>query len=258
MNTKTQLSLAAALSLLSMACEQPAPKCTIARGIFAATYTRVSGSGDCAALKGDALYVQAYSAQTSKSDKAPNYDETSIAIQPGFTLGLLGNAAGAMVEPNPKDKPYAYGTFDAAEPDADDFCVANDLSPARVRLPVAPAWEMPDPEDTTGMAPPITNPEQPAIDLQYAFSNVRVYTTAAAVGTQFAADLTLTQDGCTAKYEVAALYPYVACAKDADCSAEPDASDGRPLGSGINPDFSVRCDPDLMVCVPKKAPPSLR
>ena len=52
------------------------------------------------------------------------------------------------------------------------------------------------------MCPPL--PAEPAVSIRYEFSNVRVYTTASAIGTQLSADLTYTKDGCTATYRVAA------------------------------------------------------
>jgi hypothetical protein len=58
-------------------------------------------------------------------------------------------------------------------------------------------------------------PHAPAYDVRYEFSNVRVYYTPAAIGTQFAADLTYTADGCTAKYKVAAVTPMVSCGASA-------------------------------------------
>ena len=64
---------------------------------------------------------------------------------------------------------------------ADGFCRAPKFSVARLRLAAVPAHEV----DMCTSAP-----AAPAYDVSYAFSNVRVYYTPAAIGTQFAADLT--------------------------------------------------------------------
>ena len=40
------------------------------------------------------------------------------------------------------------------------------------------------------------------------------------------------------------------------CCPNPDPIGGRASGSGINPDFPVKCDPDLLLCVLDTADPS--
>ena len=52
---------------------------------------------------------------------------------------------------------------------------------------------------------------QPATDVTYTWSNVRVYVTAAANGTELSGTLKVEQDGCTAEYAVEGLYPAVSC-----------------------------------------------
>jgi hypothetical protein len=309
------LTSACTLALFSPGCDQPTPKCTVQRGPYAATYTLVgpvTGSGDCGSLQGELLNVTAFGVATSRSDPQPDPERTVIGVQPQTLTDLLGAAAAAMAEPNPEDKSVSSGEFAKSEPGKDNFCVAPSLSTARVRLQTIP--------EHTEMC--VTTPEQPRIDVSYAFSNVRVYTTASAYGTQLAADLTYTKDGCTALYHVAAVYPAVDCTavavpppateddagvvpdafvpqgmdassdmdaaqpeedagestiNDAACPPEEDAGPspapvadeslcspfadpamGRATGSGLNPDFAVRCDPALLLCVLSKEPPSLR
>jgi hypothetical protein len=287
-------SLGCVLSASLLACaDEPKPKCTAARGDFAATYTLVSGSGECAQLTGEILGVQAYNAQRSKTDTRPDFNRGSIGIQPRSITDAL--QAGAM--PNSADKPYGLGNFDSAEPASDGFCSAPTLNVARLRHPDQPLQTM--------MC--MTTPAMPAVDIEYKFSDVRVYTTAAALGTQLSAKLTYTKDGCTAKYNVRAVYPAVPCGAPASppgdasmpamtsadedagaaaagadedggcppampampppgpmvadvslCSAEADPAHGRPLGSGLSPDYAIRCDPDLLLCVLKHDVPSLR
>jgi hypothetical protein len=78
------------------------------------------------------------------------------------------------------------------------------------------------------------------------------------------ADLVYTRDGCSATYSVVAVYPAASCA-DADgkpderlCATEANPAAGIAYGSGINPDYAVACDPDLLTCVPSKDFPSLK
>jgi hypothetical protein len=278
--------------LLGTGCDQPEPKCSVARGDFAAVYTLVSGSGECAQLKGEILSVQSYSARRSTRDARPDPDKTSIGIQPGSITDLLFTRDTSAA--NPGDQPYALGAFDSAHPRADGFCAAPELSAARLRLPDAPEQ----------MDMCVTTPAQPSVDIQYEFSNVRVYVSASDYGTQLAADLVYTLDGCTATYRVRAVYPVVPCgvaleppaaepppeepldagaddAGDAEpdaacppeepaadpgeqvpddslCTAVPDFASGNYVGSGLNPDLDVACDPDLLLCVLNTEPPARR
>jgi hypothetical protein len=277
----------AALAL--QACEQPEPRCNVAHGSFWAKYTFVDGDRDsaCGMLTGEQLDVQSYYAQRSKTDKRPDFDAVSIAIQPMTITAALGNAAG-LAEPNPDDAAYGMGRIQTARPAADGFCRADKLSAARVRLPAVP-------EHALDMC--TTAPEAPAYDITYQFSRVRVYYTPSAIGTQFEADLTYTQDDCVARYRVSAVYPMVPCAAtpatdagtagevagdasvvDVDAgSSDAGAADGgvvcpppAPAGpdpvaddslcenAGINPDFALSCDPASMMCVLAKTAPSLK
>ena len=188
--------------LLLMACKQPAPKCNVAHGPFWAKYTLVSGEGDCAMLTGEELDVQSYYAQRSAKDTRPDLDNVSMVIAPLSITSALANAVG-IAEPEAGDIPYAQGRIVTTLAAADGFCRAPKFSLARLRLPAVPAHEV---DMCT------TAPAAPAYDVSYAFSNVRVYYTPAAIGTQFAADLTYTQGDCEAKYRVSAVYPMVSCA----------------------------------------------
>lgn len=275
------LTLAASLFV---ACDQPEPKCNVARGAFWAKYTLLEGEGACAELLGEQLDVQSYYSQRSGADTRPNFDDVSIAIQPMSITGALWNGAG-VAEPNAGDLPYALGKMTTTTPRA-DFCEAPELSTARLRLDAVP--EHPIDECTTA-------PAAPAVDVTYVFSNVRVYYTPAAIGTQFEADLTYTQDDCTAKYKVTAVYPMVACGntpappddaeedastatgeeeapaeddaegtddapvcESAPETAAPEADDTLCENAGIDPDYAVACDPDTLMCILKKSSPSLK
>jgi hypothetical protein len=94
----------------------------------------------------------------------------------------------------------------------------------------------------------------PGTDLKYEWSNMKFLSTADAPGTQFAGHLSYAQDGTTCEYEAWGLWPAVFCG-DADnkpddgaCDPAADPAKGRAIGSGINPDFPVKCDPDTLYC----------
>lgn len=278
--------LVPALALAALAaCEQPAPRCNVAHGPFWAKYTLVSGEGACATLTGEQLDVQSYYAPRSNTDKRPDYDAVSIAIQPTTISAALANAAG-LADPDPEDTAYALGRIATTRPEADGFCRAPSLSAARLRLPSVP-------EHPVDMC--TTAPEAPAYDIQYELSNLRIYYTPSAIGTQFEADLTYTQDDCVARYKVSAVFPAVSCAapaasettetssanvadagaEDSDAGTEASATDAAcpppaadepaPRADDrlcenpeLNPDFAVRCDPVQLMCVLSKAAPSLK
>jgi hypothetical protein len=253
-------------------CDQPEPTCSVARGAFAAKYTLIEGEGDCTGLTGELLGVQAYASRTSKSDPYPDYRNASIGIEPLALNGMLGGAAG-LVEPNADDKPFGLGKFSSATPE-DGLCKVPSLTTSRVRLPVIPAHDV---DECT------TAPEQPEVDVSYVFENVKVLVSAANYGTKLEADLTYTLNGCVAKYKVAAIYPAVNCdaqvypeaepityseedgsaicpapvempeplPTDAMCASVANLDAGLLYGSGISPDFAVRCDPTLLHCVLK-------
>jgi hypothetical protein len=295
------------LALQCAGCEQPRPLCSVARGSFAATYVLVDGSGPCAELHGELLGVDAYSAPTSSKDPTPNYKRMSIAIQPQRLTDLLADAEGRGAS-NADDVPYALGAFASAEP-ASNLCSVPMLGGARVRLPALPPIDA-------------CTSETEATDVSYQFSNVQVYVTPDAYGTQLSADLTYAEQGCQARYRVWAVYPAVPCAapepepeldagdeesdagvspreagpsdagraddaaiRDAGAAPKPegdaacfvdeapaappvadpslcasmaDPALGHATGSGIHVDFAVRCDPELLLCVATKEPPSLR
>jgi hypothetical protein len=252
-STRSVLSFAlvsvavAALVAPSTACHQQAPQCSIGRGDFIARYTFVSGPGSCRARKGEKIGAQAYSA--AGEGAKPDLDKTSVALE-GESLGLLvDNAAAAGAsDPDPTHKAYAFGGFTTAAP-VSDFCEVPGLSKAQQVLPAVAADA-----DKSVKA-------QPATKISYEWTNLRVYVTTSAYGTQFTADLLRTENSDVCVYQVQGMYPYVDCsapdpndpkksiADESACAPEADPAHGRATGSGINPDFPVRCDPELLVCV---------
>lgn len=214
-----RLSITSLVGLLAVsACDQPAPKCSIARGAFAARYTLVSGTGDCATLVGEQIGVDVDYQPISKKDPQPDLDHTFVALQPASLSDALAAAAG-LAEPNAEDHAYAFGPFSQTDPN-DDFCVVTAPSTARVRLPEI--------AEQTGMC--TTTPAQPAVDISYTWSNLKVYVTPSAYGTQFSADLTYAKDGCTAQYRVTAVYPAVSCGVDTTAGS-PSPATGLDAGA---------------------------
>ncbi|XXY50367.1 hypothetical protein WME91_04380 [Sorangium sp. So ce269] len=119
-------------------------------------------------------------------------------------------------------------------------------------------------------------PADERTSMKYEWSNMEVYVTAANLGNQFQADLTYSDDTCTAKYRVLGLWPQVHCEKlveeevlnpetdemelvvvgtdkpeDKLCdnTPDPEAPYYLPVASGIAADLKVKCDPELLVCV---------
>ncbi len=239
-------------------CDQQAPKCAAGRGAFATKYKVVSGPPECGDVKGEMLGFATYN-PSRRGDPRPDLDKATIAIQ-SESLGILVDNAdlAGVKDPDPNHHPYALGAFTTAEP-VGDFCTVPTLSVATQSLAEVAA----DEENEIS--------EQPATNVTYDWKNIRLYVTPSAYGTQFAGDLTLTKDGLVCQYSVIGMYPYVSCAKedpanpenmipdDKLCEAEPNYAEGRPTGSGINPDFPVRCDPEMLVCMlTKDTIPALR
>ena len=235
-----------ALLASTYGCDQPKAKCAAGRGSFIGVYKQTSGPAACADVKGEKLGFSTYNVP-GKGGK-PNLDIANIAIESESLGTTVDTASSAGVKDKDEThKPYAIGFFSTAEPEG-DFCVVPTLSVATQSIPAIAA----DPANMVDASPATT--------ISYAWSNVRLYVTPSALGTQFSADLILTTDNVACGYKVTGMYPYVDCSKPdpADkkkklpdenaCAPEGDEDAGRPTGSGINPDFPTQCDKDLLAC----------
>lgn len=292
-SAKNLLTLGLALGAVGLAsCSTPKPECTVAAttvnpvglsGVmaFATRYVLVSGTGECAELKGDIIGMQAFHPPSADDPQVRDLSKTSIAIrtQSHGELAWMTEdfgAAGDVVQPN------ALGDFTGPDPDANDFCQVPTMTEARVVFPGAPAdlgipctdvgtecadagfadatCEVLDPMDPAAGSSCFY--PFPATDLAYRWSNLQFYVTAAATGTQFTADVEVVLNGCTATYRAIGMWPAVDCTtgvddqgnfvgSDALCHPEPDPKNAelpRPYGSGINPDFGpVVCDTNFGV-----------
>jgi len=123
----------------------------------------------------------------------------------------------------------------ATEADAEGFCSASDVV-------------------SVGQA--AAQPGQAPLAITYQWSDIRMAATPLAPGTQMVANLEYTEAGCTSQYEVWAMWPAVGCESETN-PGQPDTSICANAGS-INPDFSTVCDPDALLCVPARRPPSIK
>ncbi len=229
-------TLIGACCSILLACEQPAPRCATAIGKFTAQFRLVAGSktgdGTCDEVKGGELGVAYYPARGASS--LPDKTRARLGIQ---AYELVGEP---FDEANPN---VSLGTYATERPDGEEICKVPTLNPSALR------------------------DEEADIDLRYAWSDVRVHVSADEIGTRFTARLEYTDHGCTALYDVDAIYPSVDCAEgvgepmqdedgydvyaeyrplDALCTPEVVAAAGYP---GFNKDWRMVCDPDLLKCV---------
>jgi hypothetical protein len=257
----------AAIGLAASCSDQPRIKCTAGHGPFAVVYSHVSGQEGCAPAAGEQIGVEAYN--------YPLDDGSNVNPNRG-SLGMQSFDLTDQIHARPKGDdahlPYSKGDWASSEPGPDDFCTVLPMNEAEQNLAYVPA--IPPGPDGGGGAKAI-----PAVNIKYAWSNVRFYATPGSPGTQLIAELTYTKaegdaDGgapgapCTQTVKAVGLWPVAPCDADdpmdpdgideSKCSPFPDNSKGRPLGSGIGPDIAYRCHPDLHLCVLAKDPPSFK
>ncbi|HVG63059.1 MAG TPA: hypothetical protein VNA24_31135 [Hyalangium sp.] len=204
---------------LTAACEteQPPIGCPVQSLTWSVTY-KPKGQSSCPVKAGEQLGIQKFS--------TPTGDE-QLSIKPATLV--------ALDERDPERSAFSIGAL-AQEADEEGFCSAT-VALAEKRAPAI---------DSEGLPPK---------SVSYAWNNVRILAIPLAPGTQMVADLTYTEDGCTAEYEVWGMWP-----GDVDCAneeGEPD-NDLCTQATGINPDFATTCDPTQLRCVPAKRPPSLK
>ncbi len=234
------------VTAIAASCTQPVPNCTSAHGTYAAEYRLTDGDlgSPCGQLRGDVLGLQTYFQEGGKNG-TPDYQNAMVAIR-AQSMGemiIRATAQGTVDADAVWYDASAIGKFTAGFPNDDSFCMAEGFDEARITLPEVPAV----PDDPTTMDVDEALPVQPAIDATYRWRDARFVVSADAQGTQFEAELEYTQDGCSATYHVVAVYPAVACQTDEQCQDEK---------NGINPDFALRCNTDLGLCVLSEDPPA--
>jgi len=190
-----------------------------------------------------------------KSGYVPDRETPGSVAWQTETLGALHDEKGAYdsVDTNEEHKTYALGTFTTLEPDESNYCAVAAPTPAVQEFS---AGVSDDP-----MLSPVYTDQQTH---RYEWSNMKLYVTAGAPGTQFSADVKYTLQAtnpttmqnldCTFEYSAVGLWPAVRCEgedggpDDTLCDPKADPEGGRPTGSGINPDIKVKCDPDMLYC----------
>jgi hypothetical protein len=220
-------------------CAQPILNCTSAHGDFAAEYvlTRGDAASACGQIPGDVLGMETYF-QAGGLNGTPDYENAKLAIRPASIGAMIAyaEARGVIDGEAVFYDANAIGSFTAGYPDSETFCRVDELTAASVSLPSIE--EVADDPATADVDE--SQPAQGAIAVTYRWSNVRLVVSADAQGTQFEADLEYTQGPCTAEYHVVGVYPAVGCEDDGDCDDDK---------NGINPDFALRCNTDLGLCV---------
>jgi hypothetical protein len=217
------LSLGCAAVLSACNAEQPLPQCTIGRGEHAVRYMLVRGTGTCATKTAEKIGAQIF--RTPGSGIPP----TLV-----FRAGPLAANEGKDTA-NPVN---ASGNFTTEYPSEDELCVVPSMSEARQRIAQS--------DGTTK-------------DLRYEFTNVRVQGSSAIPGTQWLADLTYTEDDCTAQYVAVGMFPALKCERTVNGQVERDPAicqQPRP-GLSIDPAFPTTCDESTNLCVLKGEPPAL-
>jgi hypothetical protein len=294
----------AATGLIS--CSNPKPECTVGQSGFptqgfAVRYILKDNPSNCPVMTGEIIGMQSYHPSKEGDEQVRDFSKTRIAMRTqsaGELYWMIEDWFGRESPEALAAQPNAIGDFDAAEPDASDFCHVPTPSESRVTFPGVsydlggPCTSNEECVDLT-LAPSATC--QPAGDagemscfvdyapteIAYRWSNVEVYVTAQALGTQFKADVEIEINQCTAKYTAVGMWPAIDCTDytgnvDAKgnvvedptygpdqrlCNPEPDpegteppADDGavksmrRVFGSGINPDFGpTQCDASVAV-----------
>ena len=229
----------AALLLALSACSQRPVPCSVGRAVpYAAKYKAVSTEGACdgvaaAGLAGDQVGVTAYNAEGDGG--LPDTSVVNVAIRTTFLGGPVAAASDrGVVDEADGHSPTAIGAFSSDVPDDNGFCTAETLTATQQELPALP-------EDADAELD-----AQDAVSVSETWSGVSFYVDAAALGTQMKGRYVVTEDGCTATYDVMAVYPAASC-EGADGAAD-DAACADPA-TGISPDFPLVCDPELLLCV---------
>ncbi|MDI3285537.1 hypothetical protein [Polyangium sp. 15x6] len=271
------LASAAFFAFSGASCSQPTIQCIASHFPFFTKYELVSGDEACLGLKGEDIGLATYLAPNADKTLA-NYDDRSVAIQ-STTLGQIAREREGAGYDLGTDKPYAFGKYTTA-PDANNICYAGGANGTAALA----AADMNITEFDTGEVDDMGNPIiLPAMHLQQEWRNVKVYVTAGVPGTQVVGEMVFRDvlAGCEASYKFVGISPSVYCGKDVhtdddnnpdtpsdnddadpakkdtpmvvpeplfcDPKAHPDL--GISVGSGINPDFPVACDPETLHCI---------
>jgi hypothetical protein len=197
--------------------EQPAGACKASHSSNYAIFdlTSTTGTGECTALTGDFVFMSKYN--------EPGTDVARLSLSVDTIAGALTG------DERISEFQSLTHLGDYPEEPTDGVCVAPTLSPVAVNIPASG-----DPADGG----------DPAVNVTYNFSNVRVVSTALVPGTQWTANLEYTAGGCTATYNVVGISPLVTCHEvfiNADDEVKPVLNEqGMPIMA------PAKCDPVVL------------
>jgi hypothetical protein len=235
----------------------------------------------------DWIGTETYHPQRMLNDEVqPDFSKGTIAIQ-SDTLGNLQHSwEPDYVDPDPNLKPYSIGEFADHQPDDNDFCKIPSFSAQTEQKFGMIPGVAPDPMDP--MDPGVECVPGVDVKYEWSNMQIYVTAgsqgtqfTADLKYTQVDHPLdipdpmmpdvcnALPDQTCSVTYKVRGFWPQVFCGievpdptdpmmeatmfipDDEHCCPDPspEQEKGRPVGSGINPDFPTKCDPVLLTCV---------
>lgn len=201
---------------------QPAFECTFLAPYWA-KYTLVEGTGSCSEYTGDIIGAQRF--------LPPGASEMTMALLPrriSMVTRSTPNGETRWVDAvdNTLQHESARGTFSSLYADGQGVCTAqSSITPGDEALPAVSLALADGGVEVT-----------PATHVRHEWSNFRLLNTARFAGTAISADLTITEDSCTAKYHIEGIAPIVACETDGQCNPEPSEESG-PTGSGMKIEY---------------------
>lgn len=265
------LALVAAVGAQNCADQRP-PECTTGftvsnqagtiRAGYATRFDLLSQSGTC--NEGEILKGGVFGIRTYYQGGSDGYIDYSIPAKVALQFEDVGLAvfdaydreAPGFDRLDPNLIIYNIGDFATATPNGDRCDVVN-IQPMTVNVPAAPLIpaDEGDPDDPEDDEPEV--PEAPPVSYSINWTRLQFLVTTPYPGTQFEGELTIQVNDCVGTYKATGVYAtdHVSCegaegGPDPDqCLALPDLSKNVFFGTGINPDFPVRCDPDLLLCV---------
>lgn len=202
---------AATLAVWGAGCEQPTIDCRATRGSFATTFVLQNGSGTCSEIKTAVIGLQSYYAKGA--DGQIDLTKSTLAIRPE-NITYVESDVHALIDEGCADESVistaefnSIGSFASVDPDDNAICsVPTSTTTSFVSAEIPPDGDPMDPENACAEG-------YPAQNITYEWRNIKVHVTTAAPGNRFEADLTLTENGCTANYKVCGVWPLVGCEK---------------------------------------------
>ncbi|WP_224247943.1 hypothetical protein [Hyalangium gracile] len=218
------LPLGCAALLSACDTSEPLPQCTIGRGEHAVRYVLVSGNGPCANKTAERVGAQIFRTPGSGQPPTLTFKPAPLAANQGKDTANSATTSGDFTTEYPSEE--------------EELCVVPSMSEARQRIAQA---------------------DGSTRDLRYQFSNVRVQGSAAIPGTQWIADLTFTENDCTATYVAVGMFPALQCTRNVNGQPvrDPTICQQPQPGLSIDPAFPTTCDETTNLCVLKGEPPSL-